>query len=219
MMFSEFNPFLFKEIMVFYSGGSPSPRHSTYYDSHVVLGRQTSRLIPGIDCPSYAQFFDFTHFFYGMPKVFPDGACVFEHDRGIPLRRRYASNNAGQFQFAQGIPDTVLIFRQILTVYNYEYIIDFMFHQAGQIEGKVSLSGYLLTSFYTGPEMNKYGHVLNEPNVIGNIHHHALHIKADLDIKGTSNRFETLDVHLENIQVRLLYLFVIIILLRLDNSR
>ena len=186
---------------VFYSGGSPLPQHSTFFDSLNHLGRQVSQLIPGIDCPSHAEFFDFVHLHYGFPFVFRDSACVFEHDRGIPLRRHTESSGRG-YRYVQGIPDSVLIFRQILTVGNYEYIIDFMFHQAGQIEGKVSLSGYILSSFNTGQGMNKYGSVLNEPTTIGNIHHHVLHIKADLDIMGTSNRFETLDIQLENITVR-----------------
>ena len=189
--------------MVFYSGGSPVPQHSTYYDSHVIIGTQTSQLVPGIDCPSHAEFFDFVHLLNGVPFIFPDGACVFEHDNGVPLRRHYASDQKGGYRYIQGIPDSVLIFRHILSVYNYEYIIDFMFHQAGQIEGKISLSGYVLATFYTGPEMNKYGFVLSEPTSIGNIHHHVLHLKADLDVKGTSNRFETLDIKVENITVRI----------------
>ena len=101
------------------------------------------------------------------------------------------------------MPDNVLILRQVLTVYNYDYVIDFMFHQGGQIEGKVSLTGYLLNTLYTGPEMNKYGTVVNEQSSIANIHHHIVHVKADLDIKGRSNRFETLDIMVEDIEVRI----------------
>ena len=76
-------------------------------------------------------------------------------------------------------------------------------YQAGQIEGRVSLSGYLLTTFSTGNDMG-YGHVVNTPTTIANIHHHVLHLKADLDIKGTNNRFETLDIALEEEDVCML---------------
>ena len=186
---------------MFYSGGSPLPKYTTYFDSFTNYGLLTSELFPHIDCPSHAEFFDFVHFQYFRPQVVKNAACVFEHDQGIPLRRHYKKDNFGNFEYAQGLTNNVLILRQILTIYNYDYIIDFIFHQAGQLQGKVSLSGYLLDTFYTGPEMDKYGHVVNEPTSMANLHHHVVSIKADLDIKGELNRFETLDIHLENITV------------------
>ena len=175
------------------------PSHTTYHDSVTILGVQMSELFPGIDCPSHAEFFSFTHFLNGKPHVFEKSACVFEHDRGIPLRRHTESTHKGGYYYAQGMPDNVLILRYVLTVYNYDYVIDAMFHQAGQIESKVSLTGYLLNSFYTGPEMDKSGHVVNEPMTIASIHHHIVHFKADLDILGQKNHFETLDIELEEI--------------------
>ena len=184
---------------MFYSGGSPIPRHMTVYDSLAILGNSVSQLFRGIDCPEYAEFVDFTHH-GGAPHVVKDGACVFEHDRGVPLRRHYKTDHMGGYSFAQGMRDVVLIFRQILCVGNYDYIVDMIFHQAGQIEVKISLTGYVLSTYYTGPEMNKYGRRLNYDNVIANIHHHLAHFKVDLDIRGTDNRFETLDIELEDIE-------------------
>ena len=81
-----------------------------------------------------------------------------------------------------------------------------MFHQAGQIEGKVSLSGYLLSTFYAGPGMNKFGNVVNELTSLGSIHHHIINIKPDLDIKGPSNQFKTMDIKLEEVQVGVRFL-------------
>ena len=175
--------------------------HTTYYDTFTIIGLQTSQMFPGIDCPDYAEFFHFVHLFKGKPHLFPNGACVFELNKGIPLRRHYENDHAGNYEYYQGIPDNVLVFRQILAVNNYNYIIDFMFHQGGQIEGKVSLTGYIVNTFYTGPAMNKYGNVVSEPTSIGNIHHHFIGIKADLDILGEENRFETMDIKLEEIPV------------------
>lgn len=69
------------------------------------------------------------------------------------------------------------------------------------MEGKVTLSGYLINTFYTGPEMDAYGHVVNVASSFANIHHHMIHLKADLDIKGRKNRFQTLDISLEEVDV------------------
>ena len=192
-----------QELSVFYSGPSAAMSHTTYHDSFTIIGQRTSRLFRGIDCPAHAQFFDFVHLLRDAPHVYHDGACVFEHDAGVPLRRHYsaAADADGSFSFAQGMPDNVLVFRHALTVYNYDYTVDFRFHQAGQIEVKVTLSGYVLSVFSTGPEMGKYGFALNEAGSIGVIHHHLLNFKADLDIVGQANRFETLDIHLETIKV------------------
>ena len=190
-----------QEVGVLYSGGSPTPSHTSYYDSLALLGTRVSELFTGVDCPHNADYFDFVHFFQDKPYIFKNSACVFELNRGVPLRRHYQSNHEGGYFFTQGMPDNVLVFRQIVSVGNYDYVVDFMFHQAGQIEGKVSLTGYLLSTFYAGPGMNKYGNVVNEPTTLGSIHHHIINIKADLDIKGQSNRFKTMDIKLEEVQV------------------
>ena len=190
----------FQEVSVFYSGGSPVPSHTNYFDSVIIFGLMTSEMFRGIDCPQYAQFFDFTHYMHGTPHIFKNGACVFELDRGVPLRRHYESDHKGGYSFAQGMPDVVLVFRQILAVWNYDYIVDTIFHQAGQIEVKVTLSGYVLATYYTGANMDKYGHRINDNNAIGNVHHHTVNFKVDLDVKGTENRFETIDIKLEDVE-------------------
>ena len=184
-----------------YSGGTPSGSHTTWFDSLATIGVMVSELFLGIDCPRHAKFYDFVHFLGGMPHLFKNSACIFELDRGVPLRRHYSSDGEGGYYFAQGMPDNVLVFRHAVTVYNYDYIIDIMFHQAGQIEGKVSLSGYLQSHIYTGKEMDKYGHIVNIPSCMAHLHHHMVHFKVDLDIKGRKNRFETLDIKLEELKV------------------
>jgi diamine oxidase len=61
-------------------------------------------------------------------------------------------------------------------------------------------TGYVLSSFYTEKESQGYGFRIDE-NTVGNLHHHLFHIKADLDIAGTSNRYETLNVVNEKIKL------------------
>jgi Cu2+-containing amine oxidase len=43
-----------------------------------------------------------------------------------------------------------------MSVINYDYVVDYIFHQNGVIEAKVSLTGYLSASFYYAEE-DPYG--------------------------------------------------------------
>ena len=72
--------------------------------------------------------------------------------------------------------------------------------QNGAIETRAISTGYILATFYR-PEEAPYGFRLDE-HITGNLHHHMFHFKADLDIGGTSNRYETLDISEEEVQLR-----------------
>ena len=72
--------------------------------------------------------------------------------------------------------------------------------QSGAIETRAISTGYILATFYR-PEEAPYGFRLDE-HITGNLHHHMFHFKADLDIGGTSNRYETLDISEEEVQLR-----------------
>jgi diamine oxidase len=182
-----------QELASIYSGDSPMSMHTAVFDSIVFLGREIFEMIPGIDCPEHATFFDFVHYYLGKAFVFKNSVCLFEHDMGIPLRRHYETDHAGDYQYVQGMNDNALILRSIVVAYNYEYINDIIFRQQGGIETKLTLSGYILSGFFT-PESDSSRGFEVYPNGQGNIHHHFVNFKVDLDIKGTSNRFETYDI-------------------------
>lgn len=59
--------------------------------------------------------------------------CVFEQNTGVPLRR-HLSYSRDQGAFYGGMSDSVLIFRSILTIVNYDYVMDFVFHQVGSAQ-------------------------------------------------------------------------------------
>ena len=188
------------EFGVLYSGASPVGQHSLFTDSMFYFGLESFELTVGVDCPKYATYFDFAHFFNFNPYIFKNSACLFEHNQKVPLRRHYETDFAGGYYFYQGMPGNVLVLRAAVTVYNYEYILDYTFHQNGAIEVSVSLSGYIISTYYTGtPSDDRYGYEVF-PNALGQIHNHILHFKADLDIIDTKNRFKSLDIMLESIQ-------------------
>ncbi|KAH9505426.1 hypothetical protein Btru_057251 [Bulinus truncatus] len=186
------------EFAAFYSGISPWPQTSNYADSASVVGLQYRSLIPGGDCPDTATLVNQTFYNqYGdSPTVNYVTFCLFEHNNGLPLRR-HLSYTFGEGSFYGGMLDSVLILRTALTVVNYDYIVDFIFHQNGVLETRLMASGYIQASFYHDAE-RPYGFHLGE-NILGNIHHHMINFKVDLDIAGTANRYQTLDIQLDKV--------------------
>lgn len=188
------------EIAVFYSGNSPVQRVTDFVDSGALLGTHSKSLIPGSDCPEGATFLNVSFLGEAMqePTTLQRSICVFEQDTGVPLRR-HMSYARDQGAFYGGMADSVLVVRSILTVVNYDYIIDFVFHQSGALEVRTLSTGYILSTFWRKQE-DPYGFRLAE-HISGNIHHHMFHYKADLDILGTDNRYETLDMKSEEVKL------------------
>jgi diamine oxidase len=189
------------EIAVFYSGYNSLQRVTDFVDSGALIGTHSKSLVPGADCPESATFINqsFSGQAVAEPVELARSFCLFENNNGYPLRRHLAYSQS-EGAFYGGMMDSVLVLRSIFTVVNYDYVFDFMFHQNGAIETRVMSTGYIFPSFYT-PEERPYGFKI-EDTIIGNIHHHLFHFKLDLDILGTSNRYETLNISSETVELR-----------------
>uniref|UniRef100_A0A0B7BGB7 Amine oxidase n=3 Tax=Arion vulgaris TaxID=1028688 RepID=A0A0B7BGB7_9EUPU len=189
------------EIVVFYSGYNPMQRQTFYVDSFVLTGSQSQSLIAGADCPTTATFLPLTVTSQAKaePAVFPRAICIFEQNLGTPIRRHHNYDIDAGVDYG-GMLDSALVVRSIHTIDNYDYIIDFTFHQNGALGVSIGQSGFLMTSFYTSEE-RPYGVRLTD-RITGAIHVHLANFKVDLDINGTSNRFETLDIVEETVQLR-----------------
>ncbi len=187
------------EIGVIYSGASPSPQHTSYLDSTWPLGMFFQELFQQVDCPENAQYFDFAHYMQTNVIMNRRSICLYEMDQGVPLRRMYSPDFMGSYHYFQGMPSNVLVLRSIISLGNYAYIIDFIFHQHGAIEVKTSLDGFIMSTYYTEAPGDKFGFQV-APDSLGQIHNHLLHYKVDLDILGPSNRFETLEIATETIR-------------------
>lgn len=182
-----------QEIAVFYSADSPAQRFADYVDSVALIGLRARSLISGADCPTHSTYLSTNHVLEVSDEpLYVDRAfCVFEHNTGKPLRR-HLNSQGSTGKFYEGMMDSVLTVRTIATVVNYDYIFDFIFHQNGAIEVQVISTGYILTSFRF-PSEDQYGFRLRD-HITGNIHHHMFHYKIDMDIHGTKNRFETIEI-------------------------
>ncbi|XP_055860313.1 putative amine oxidase [copper-containing] isoform X2 [Biomphalaria glabrata] len=187
-----------QEIAVFYSGPTPLTETINFVDSGDLLGTHSKSLIPGGDCPEHSTLVNQTFWNQHNKEVSSYDAtfCLFEHNTGYPLRRH--SSYSKQFgSFYGGMLNSVLTLRSALTIGNYDYIIDFIFHQNGIIETRLMSTGYIVASVFS-ELMRPYAFQLKQ-NIVGPVHHHMAHFKVDLDVSETINRFETLDIVKESV--------------------
>ena len=184
-----------QEAAATYAGYYPTPLWNNFLDGSFGMGKSSYEMVRGVDCPDTATFFDLVHMIgFGGPKTFRNAVCVFELNTGIPLRRHYEKN------FYGGMANQVLILRTIATVYNYDYVFDFIFNQNGVIEVKMSASGYLFGAYYDS-NMHPYAYPLHEHFTSGT-HDHLINYKVDLDVGGRKNSYETIEIGIENITER-----------------
>ncbi|XP_008156997.2 amiloride-sensitive amine oxidase [copper-containing] [Eptesicus fuscus] len=187
-----------QEAVALYGGHTPAGMQTKYIDVGWGLGTVTHELAPGIDCPETATFLDALHYYDADDPVrYPRALCVFEMPTGVPIRRHFNSDFNGGFNFYAGLQGQVLVLRTTSTVYNYDYIWDFIFYPNGVMEAKMHATGYVHATFYT-PEGLRHGTRLHT-HLIGNMHTHLVHYRVDLDVAGTKNSFQTLGMKLENI--------------------
>ncbi|NXJ58079.1 AOC1 oxidase, partial [Spizaetus tyrannus] len=187
-----------QEAIAFYGGHTPAAMQTKYMDAGWGMGSVTYELARGIDCPDTATYLDAHHFYDADgPVRFSHAICIFELPTGVPLRRHFDSDFRGGFHFYAGLEGQALVLRTTSTVYNYDYIWDFLLYPNGVMEAKVHATGYIHATFYT-PQGRRYGSRVHS-HVLGNLHTHLVHYKVDLDIAGTGNSFETMDVRFENI--------------------
>lgn len=172
-----------QEAIAFYAGDTPAAMQTKYIDAGWAMGTLTFELAPGIDCPEIATFVDLYHYFdTDKPVRHKNALCLFEMTTAMPLRRHFNSNFHGGYNFFGGLENTVLVLRTTSTVYNYDYIWDFLFYPNGVMEVKVSTTGYIHATFFT-PNGLHYGSKVYD-YVLGNLHTHLINYKVDLDIVG-----------------------------------
>ncbi|XP_061022097.1 amiloride-sensitive amine oxidase [copper-containing] [Dama dama] len=187
-----------QEAAALYGGHTPAGMQTKYMDVGWGLGSVTHELAPGIDCPETATFLDALHYYDDDgPVLYPRALCLFEMPTGVPIRRHFNSNFNGGFNFYAGLKGQALVLRTTSTVYNYDYIWDFIFYPNGVMEAKMHATGYIHATFYT-PEGLRHGTRLHT-HLMGNMHTHLIHYRVDLDVAGTKNSFQTLQMKLENI--------------------
>ena len=93
---------------------------------------------PGVDCPATAAFLPTTFGDdKGEPITTPNALCVFERGTGDPIWRHAEPLN----QTYEGRANVELVVRMAAAVGNYDYLFDWVFNDAAEIEVRVGATG------------------------------------------------------------------------------
>ncbi|KAK1072971.1 hypothetical protein LTR74_002203 [Friedmanniomyces endolithicus] len=172
-----------QEAMAHYAGDDPMQGGLEFMDSFFGMGKNMFELVPGYDCPAYADYLDSEwHQAYKTHNM-PNSICIFEFTADHLLSRHTAQYSVTASR------NTFLTVRGISTVGNYDYTIDYIFYMDGTLEVKVRASGFIFAAFYTANNTkseDEYGHRIHDA-LSSSIHDHVLNWKADLDVAGPTN--------------------------------
>ncbi|TEB24011.1 copper amine oxidase [Coprinellus micaceus] len=171
-----------EEALAHYAGSDPKSSHTAFLDSYYGFGPYTYELVKGYDCPWNADYVDTALHMNGNTTTNFDSICFFESDAGFPLQRHTTS------KMATVTKNIVFNMRFVSTIGNYDYAFTYSFLLDGSVEVNVRASGYIQATYYYGNE--DYGYKIQK-HLSGSMHDHVLTFKADLDIKGDKNTFET----------------------------
>jgi primary-amine oxidase len=157
------------------------------------FGMLATQLRPGQDCPASATFLDLTIAdSKGEPVGLKGVVCLFERPSGDPLWRHDEAFN-GSFEMRA---NTELVVRMAPVVGNYDYLVDYVFDRAGDIDVKLGAYGIDATKGVasetiadpTGRADTAYGTLIAKRLLAVN-HDHYMAFRLDMDVDGTDNRF------------------------------
>lgn len=187
-----------QEALAVYGSNCPAGMLTRYMDESLGIGKFAYELVRGVDCPYTATYVDRYYMIDSdTPRLNKNSFCIFEYDMGVPLRRHFSILGSSYYG---GLAKYALVLRAISTLINYDYVWDFVFYQNGAIEVKVHATGYISSSFLTDKaEGTAFGNRVGE-HTLGTMHNHLINYKVDLDVGGTKNSLEALDMAYESVQ-------------------
>jgi primary-amine oxidase len=186
------------EMFVPYMDPAPTWSWRAYMDvGEYGFGLLASTLQPGADCPASAQYLDHTLAGEdGQPFTLRNVVCIFERPSGDPLWRHVGDVSN------ESRPKTELVVRMAPVVGNYDYLIDYVFDQAGDIEVRVGAAGIDAVKGVAAQSLadptaradTAYG-TLVAPGLVAPNHEHHMIFRIDMDVDGGANRavFDLID--------------------------
>jgi primary-amine oxidase len=180
------------EMFVPYMDSDYGWQSRTYFDTgEYGAGVLATTLKAGIDCPDTATFLpaDFASD-KGEPFTTPNAVCVFERSGGDPIWRHFEAVN----QTYEGRANVELVVRMAAAIGNYDYLFDWIFNDAAEIEVRVGATGIDALKGVAARTMSdpsaaddtRVG-ALVAPNLVAVNHDHYFNFRLDLDIDGPSN--------------------------------
>ncbi len=186
-------PILFRgslsEMVVPYGDPDAGWRWRSAFDvGEYSVGRLASSIEPGTDAPENATLLDATFAGDdGRPYVLEKAVGVYERDGGLLWKHFESYSGRNESRRARQL---VVFF--IATIGNYDYAVNWIFHQDGVLEVDAGLTGIMLpkgvgeahaAGHGAGPAS---GHLV-AANVVAPHHQHFFSFRLDLDVDGPSN--------------------------------
>ena len=182
------------EIFVPYQDTTEGWYYRNYMDEgDYGFGTMATPLVPGSDCPASSTFLSpvMSNFSGGADKL-DNRVCIFERAPAEPVWRHFDLMT----QALESRPAIELVVRYIATVGNYDYVMDWIFDQKGNITYRAGATGIDAVKGVKTQKMSDgtaqadtaYGPLIS-PGRAGINHDHFLSVRLDLDIDGTSNTF------------------------------
>lgn len=168
--------------------GDPSVPHWSFrapFDlGEYGMGRRSSQLQVGTDVPENSRLFPATFADdLGRPVTLPDTVALYERDGGVLWRH-------GEEAGVQARRARQLVLGTTSTLGNYDYGLNWVFHQDGSLEMEALLTGVMLTRGVRqtmepqhgegAPE--QYGHLV-APHLVAVHHQHFFNFRLDMDIE------------------------------------
>nr|AFK34729.1 unknown [Lotus japonicus] len=181
------------ELFVPYQDPSEEWYYKTFFDAgEFGFGQSMVSLEPLHDCPPHAQFLDV---YYagrdGSPQHLENAFCVFEQYGGISWR--HTETGIPNEEIREVRSDVSLVVRSVVTVGNYDNVMDWEFKPSGSIKPAISLSGMLeikAVDIKHKDQINEdqHGTLVSEQS-IAIYHDHFYIYHLDLDVDGVDNSF------------------------------
>ncbi|KAL1899573.1 cytochrome c oxidase subunit 1 [Sporothrix stenoceras] len=180
----------------------PYHRKQAFDAGDVGFGITANQLSLGCDCLGHIHYFNgYRTDSKGNPVLLQNVICMHEQDNGLQLKHTNYRNNA-----ATVARKRELVVQMICTVSNYEYVLAWIFDQAGNIEHEVRATGILSTMPIdnldeSNPVTVPWGTNVG-PGVMAAYHQHLFSLRIDPAIDGHNNTLfyeesEALPVHKE----------------------
>ena len=181
------------EMFVPYMDPAPTWSFRSYMDiGEYGFGVLSTQLRPGKDCPASGLFLDATIAdAKGAPVGLQGVVCIFERPTGDPLWRHDESFN-GSYEVR---PNTELVVRMAPVVGNYDYLVDYVFDRAGDIDVRLGAFGIDATKGVAAEKLGDptaaadtaYGTLVARRLLAVN-HDHYMAFRIDMDVDGPENR-------------------------------